>query len=445
MISPPRSSGRRIAPVRFCFTAFWRAGGALAILASLTACSHEKAEEPNVSVQIVTVEKKPLQRVVRSEAILFPLQQSAIVPKIAAPVKAFYVQRGSKVRKGQLLALLENRDLVAATQESKGAYEQAEAAYATTTGASLPEEVEKAKADAEGARIALEAEQKVYESRQELFQQGALPRKELDQATVNVTQARNQYDIAKRHLDALLAVGKQQELKSASGQLSSAKGKYLGSTAQLSYSEIRSPINGYVTDRPLFPGEMTASGTPLITVMDLSTVVARAHIAQDQAVLLKVGNRATITIPGLDDPVEGKVTVVSPALDPNSTTVEVWVEAKNKDQLLKPGSSVQLAIVAQTLPDAVVVPAAGVLTASDGTASVMVVGADSHAHQRAVKIGIKQDDYVQVLEGLKPGEKIVGTGAYGLPDNTKVTAEENKAPPEGSEKPEAGSSDKDEK
>src|SRR5262249_13001023 len=109
-------------------------------LISLTACSHEKEEEPTVTVQIVNAEQRTIQRIVRTEALLVPLQQSAIVPKISAPIKAFYVKRGSKVRKGQLLATLENRDLVAATEESKGAYDQAQAAYETTTAASLPEE-----------------------------------------------------------------------------------------------------------------------------------------------------------------------------------------------------------------------------------------------------------------------------------------------------------------
>jgi len=447
MTTPLRSfSGLKLAISSFSPSPFRMAVAVAALgFATLTACSHEKTEEPSVSVQIVPVENKTLHKVVRAEAILFPLQQSAIVPKIAAPVKTFYVRRGSKVRKGQLLAILENRDLVAATQESRGAYDQAEAAYTTTTAASLPEEIEKARLDVDANKVSLEAEQKVYDSRQELFQQGALPRKELDQASVNVTQARNQYEIAKRHLDALMAVGKQQELKSAAGQLESAKGKYLGSTAQLSYSEIRSPIDGVVTDRPLYAGEMTATGTPLITVMDLSTVVARAHIAQDQAALLKVGDKANITLAGLDDPVEGKVTVVSPALDPNSTTVEVWVEAKNHGQQLKPGSSSQLGIIAQTVSDTVVVPAAAILTAADGAASVMVVGSDSRAHQRAVKLGIRQDDNVQVVEGLKAGEKIVGTGAYGLPDNAKVTPEENNSPPESKDKPKVGSSDKDDK
>jgi HlyD family secretion protein len=386
-------------------------------------CSKQRTVEPNVAVQVAPVEKTTVKQIVTAEAILFPLQQSALMPKISAPVKAFYVKRGVRVHKGQLLALLENRDLSAAAEENKGAYEQAQAAYTTTTAASLPEELQKAKADLDSASKALDAQQKVYASREELFKQGALPRKELDQSAVDLTNAQNAYELARRHLTALQAVGKAQTLKSAAGQLQSAEGKYRGAEAQLSYSEIRSPIDGVITDRPLYPGEMAASGTPLLTVMDTSQVIAKAHIPQEQAQLLKVGDPATLIVPGEEKPVEAKVTIVSPALDPNSTTVEVWVQAKNRDQRLKPGSNVQLSIVAQVVPDALVVPASALLTASDGGTSVMVVGSDGRAHQQAVKAGIKQGDEVQVVEGLKQGQQVVASGAYGLPDNTKITVE----------------------
>ena len=323
----------------------------LLALGFMPGCAKEKAEEAVVNVQVATVEKKTLQRTVEADAILFPLQQSAIVPKITAPVKKFYVNRGSRVRKGQLLAVLENRDLAAAAQENRGAFDQAQAAYATTMAASLPEEIQKSQLDVQVAKEALDAAQKVFDSRQNLFNQGALPRRDLDQASVNLVQARSQYDIAQKHLNSVLAVNREQETKSAAGQLESAKGKYRGAKAQLSYSEIRSPIAGAVTDRPLYAGEIPASGTPLITVMDLSQVIARAHLPQDQAALLKVGDKGIITAPN-EQEVSGFVTVVSPALDPNSTTVEIWLQAKNPGQRLKPGSSVKISMQAQTIPDA---------------------------------------------------------------------------------------------
>jgi RND family efflux transporter MFP subunit len=213
--------------------------------------------------------------------------------------------------------------------------------------------------------------------------------------------------------------------------LESAKGKYMGAEAQMSYSQIRSPIDGVVTDRPLYPGEMAAASTPIVTVMDISQVIAKAHIPQPEAALLKVGDKATITVPGESEPVDARVTVVSPALDPNSTTVEVWVQAKNPDQRLKPGTSVQVSMLAQTIPDAVVIPATALLTGQDGTTSVMVVGADNRAHQKPVSVGIRQGDQVQITEGLQAGDHVVASGAYGLPDNTQVTvAAQTEKPPE---------------
>jgi HlyD family secretion protein len=300
----------------------------------------------------------------------------------------------------------------------------------------LPEELQKAEAEAQQTKQVLEAQEKVFQSRQQLYQEGALPRKELDQSQVEIVQARNQYALAKRHLDTLQAVGKQQELKAAAGQLESAKGKYLGAAAQLSYSEIRSPIDGVVTDRPLYPGEMAAAGTAIVTVMDVSSVIAKAHIPQADAALLKVGDKGTMTVPGLDDPVEGKVTVVSPALDPNSTTVEIWLEAKNPKKQLKPGSSVLLALTAKTVEDALVVPAASVITAADGSSAVMIAGGDGRAHQKVVKVGIRQDDDVQIVEGVTSNDKVVATGAYGLPDNTKINIQTPaEAPKESKEAP----------
>jgi HlyD family secretion protein len=403
--------------------------GTLALL--LAGCSSESSDkESAVPVEVVSVEKTSIRRLITAEAVLYPLQQAALTPKVSAPVKKFYVKRGSRVHRGELLAVLENRDLAAAEEDSKGSYDQAQAVYETTTKAGLPEEIQKATLDAQAAQQLFEAQQKVYNSRQELYQQGAMPRKELDQAGVDLTNARNQYEIAQKHLDALLAMGKQQELRAAAGQLESAKGKYLGAAAQLNYSEIRSPMDGVVTDRPLYPGEMAAAGAALLTVMDISQVVARAHIPQPDAALLKIGDGASLTVPGEEQPMNGQVTMVSPALDPNSTTVEVWVQIKNPDGRLKPGTSGQLSMIAQTVPDALVIPAASLLTGQDGSTTVMVAGADGRAHQTKVRVGIRQGEQVQIVEGLKIGDRVVGAGAYGLPDNTKITAAKALASPD---------------
>ena len=422
----------------------WRHGASSVIpgllllaLALWPGCSNHESGEvaPTVTVQVATAETEKIERKITTDAVIYPLSQAALTPKISAPVRKFMVERGSHVRTGELLAQLEDQDLIAAVTDNKGAYEQAQAAYENATKGSLPEEMKKAELDAKAAQETLQVAQKLYESQQNLFKQGATPRKNVEDANLTYIQARNQYDLARKHLESLQKFGNEQELKAAEGQLTSARGKYEGAQAQLSFAEIRSPIDGVVTDRPLYSGEMAAAGSPLITVMDLSRVVARAHVDQQQAALLKVGNTASISAPGVADDIPGKVTQVSPALDPGSTTVEVWVQAANPHERIRPGASVRATIVAETVPKAVVVPAVAVLTAPDGGTSVMVVDAQNKPQQKSVKVGIREGDDAQVTEGLQAGERVVTVGAYDLskedPDvleKTKVQIEASAAP-----------------
>jgi len=389
------------------------------LLPLLNSCSRsEKESEPEVTVQAVKAERESIRQVIRSEAILYPKNQAAITPKIVAPVKTFYVNRGSRVHAGQLLAVLENRDLAAAETETKGSYQQAEATYGLETTSALPEEWQKADYDLKSSKEAYDAQQKVYDSRKTLYDQGALPRKEYDQSVVALTQAKSQYEIAAMHMAALQSAGKKDQLKSAAGQLTSAKGKYEGAAAMLAYSEVRSPIDGVVTDRPGYAGETPPPGTPLLTVMDTSSLIARAHIPQEQAVQLKPGDAAAIKAPGNIE-AAGKVTLVSPALDPNSTTVEVWVEAPNGDGRLRPGTTVAVEMVAQTIHDAVVVPASALLKTPEGATSVMVIQ-DGHAQTVEVETGVREEGNVQITKGLSGGETVIVRGSYALPDKTRV-------------------------
>src|SRR5207253_1238485 len=96
-----------------------------------------------------------------------------------------------------------------------------------------------------------------------------------------------------KHLQALQAVNMQTTTQTAAGQLETAE-------ANVGFTRIRSPINGVVTDRPVYAGETPAAGAAIVTIMDISRVTARAHLPQEQAALLKVGNEAEINLPGSD-------------------------------------------------------------------------------------------------------------------------------------------------
>ncbi|HUX45814.1 MAG TPA: efflux RND transporter periplasmic adaptor subunit, partial [Terracidiphilus sp.] len=179
-------------------------------------------------------------------------------------------------------------------------------------------------------------------------------------------------------------------------------------------------IDGVVTDRPLFAGETAAPGAPLITVMETSTLLAKTHIAQSLAQQLKVGDDASVSVPGLADPIAAKVSLISPALDPGSTTVEVWLKIDNKAGKLKVGTPIKASITGRIVAKAWTLPAAAILTALDSSKSVMVVGDDGAAHRKPVTLGIANSDEVQVLDGLTPSDLVITGGAYGLDEGTKV-------------------------
>ena len=395
--------------------------GAVALpLVLLPGCKKEAAPDTQVTVQAEHPEQGPIDEHIVADAVLAPQAQAAIAPKISAPVRKFYVQRGSRVKAGELLATLENNDLAAAAMDNKGSYAAAQAAFDTATKAQVPEDMLKAESDLAQAKANLDLNQSIVKSRKQLFAEGAIPGRDLDTATAALVQAQAAYDAAAKHLESMQSVSREAALKAAQGQLTSAEGKYKGAEAEVDYSEIHSPIDGVVTDRPLFAGETAPAGSPLVTVMDTSALLAKTHIAQSLSQQLKAGDESMVSVPGVADPVPAKVSLISPALDPGSTTVEVWIKIDNKAGRLKVGTPVKVSITGRSVEKAWKVPAAAIITAQDGTKSVMVVGDDGTAHRKPVTTGIADADDVQITGGLAATDLVITGGAYGLDEGTKV-------------------------
>jgi multidrug efflux pump subunit AcrA (membrane-fusion protein) len=383
-----------------------------------------EAAEPPTNVQVEAVHLGAIDRAITADAVLYPVDQANVTSKISSPVKRVLVKRGDRVKAGQLVAELESADLAAAAAESQQQYNQAESNLQTIMGATGPEDLTKAQADLEAARQTLDAAKTVYNNRVDLVKQGALAQKLADDARVTMVQAQSQFDTDQRHLQALNQVAQREQLRGAQAQADAAKAHYDSAAVQLSYARILSPINGVVADRPVYPGEMAAPGTPLISIVDISSVVARANVPVSDAAYIKVGRPATVLLK--DGNLPGKVTVVSPQVDPASTTVEVWVEIPNTDERLKPGGSVRVSINAETIQNTIIAPATALLNSDEGGQIVMVVTKDNVAHEHKVNVGVRQGMNVQIISGVQEGDQVVTVGGLGLEDKAKVKVQ---APP----------------
>ena len=387
----------------------------LLVALTLTACGGKKEQEtaPVVTVDVAPVLLSKIQRTIRADGLLYPRQQAAIAAKISAPVKKTYVQRGDRVHAGQLLLELENQDLAGAATESRASLSLAEATFETTSRATVPEELQKAELDARAAKDAVDAQQSVFDNRQRLFREGAIAQKDVNDSQVALSQARTLNETAQKHLNDLKAFANEQALKAAAAQRDAAKGHNEAAQAQLSYSRITSPIDGVVTDMPFYAGETAPAGTAVVTVMDVTRVTARAHVSQTDATEIAVGNDASLIGPN-GVPITAKVTHVSPALDAANTTVEIWIEADNKDGKLRPGASLRVEMVAKTVPNALVIPQVAVMTSPTGATFAILIDKDNKPHLRKIAVGIRDAGSAQVTDGLGSGDRVATTGAFEL-------------------------------
>ena len=353
--------------------------------------------------------------------MLAPVASAAISARVSALIRAEYVQRGARVRRGQLLVSLDDSDLKGSALDSTGAVRSAQANYTATSETLIPEQTKKARLEDEQLKAALSVATRAAQERQALYKQGALSGRDADAAYAAEVQAQAAYDAARQHAALLEQTTRVTDLQAADGQLTSARGRLLNAQAQVDFTKLRSPINGVVTDRPLFPGETAVAGTPVITVMDTSSLLAKLHVAQALAQKLKVGHAAKVTVPGVDDPVEAKVSFISPALDAGSTTVEIWLNLPNADGHLKVGTPVRAVIEGTIIAKAMQVPASAIVPADDGSTNVVVVAANGTSQKKAVKLGIRTTQSAEIVSGLTATDNVITEGGYGLDNGTKVT------------------------
>src|SRR5580658_9196461 len=236
----------------------------IVVIALLAGCGKAKEKEAGETeaptpVQVDDVTRGPIDLIVTANAVLYPVNQANVTSKISAPVRRILVNRGDHVKAGQLLAELESRDLAASAQESKSQLDQAQAAYATTTGATVPEDRTKAEADLQSARQTLDAAKILYNNRVDLQKQGALAQKLVDDAKVAMVQAQSQLDTAQRHLQSVQQVTGTEQLRAAQAQVNAARAHYDSAAVQVVYAQVLSPITGIVADRAVYPG---ATATP---------------------------------------------------------------------------------------------------------------------------------------------------------------------------------------
>jgi HlyD family secretion protein len=338
------------------------------------------------------------------------------------------------VKAGEVMAVLESRDLVAQRNEAIATLNQERANERSVTTGTIPQtnaQDQKALRDAQ-AKVATASA--TYERRRVLYAQGGISKKDLETAQFDLTTAENELRLTEQTIALRAQSLNPNDRALAAARVQAAQQHVATLDAQLSYATIRAPITGIVTDQFQYEGEFAAAGGKLFNIADISQVIVKAPFADTVAAQLKVGDPATVLPTDTSgESMTGQVTLISRASDPLNRTVEVWVTLANGAGRLRANGAAQITAATLTRNNAIVVPAAAVTleasNANEGT--VMVVDASSVAHEVKVVVGVRTADKMEITEGLQGDETVVIEGNYALADATKVAVtEENKAEPE---------------
>jgi len=405
----------------------------LALLIIVWRWRNSAATEPEasvvVSVKVAKAERKPISANVSAVGTIFPRDKAEVAAKVSAQIKQMALLKNKLVKAGEVIAVLESRDLVAQRNEAVAALREAQASERSVVTGTIPQtnaQDEKALRD---ARAKVANTRATYARRQVLYERGGISKKDLEASQLEVTTAEDELRLQEQTVTLRTKSLNPNDRALAQARTAQAQQHLATVDAQLSYATIRAPITGVVTDQFQYQGEFAAAGAKLVTISDISQVIVKAPFSDTVTANLNVGDSATVLpTDQAAEQMTGQVSLVSRASDPTNRTVEVWVTLGNGAGTLRANGAAQITIAAQTKTDAIVVPTAAVTlestNADEGT--VMVVDSGNVAHETKVTIGIRTPEFVEIVSGLQPGETVVIEGNYALPDGTKVEISEDK-------------------
>ncbi len=371
-----------------------RIGSAVALAILLAGCSSERGANEMTSfsssesktdtaalftipqdqmshVQVVTVQASKLTRTLRlTGAVAYnAFSTTPVITQVGGPVAKILVVPGDRVKRGQPLLEVSSPD------------------YSLLLAAYLK------------ARDTFRVADKNYERAQDLFAHHAIADRDLLQAESDRIQAQADLSAAEEGMK-ILGIPKPEDLEKSP------------ISAQI---PLLAPIGGEIVERLVSPGQVMQAGTTqAFTISDMSTVWVMANIYQDDLAYVKTGDPATITTDSYPDKFSGKISFISPALDPTTRTLQARIVVDNPGGKLKKDMYCVATVTAGTISNAIAVPDSSILRDDENQPFVYVANNSNQFGRRQVDIGQTENGQTQILKGLSPGDKVAANGSLFL-------------------------------
>lgn len=367
----------------------------------LSGCGKEVVEEEIIkSVEVKQIYGDIYQNKLSLSGNILPSQVVKVAFKVPGVVTQANFEEGTFVKKGQLIAAVEQDEYNLQVQASSSDYESAKLQIESE----IPARINQAKAQYELTKA-------TYDRVKALYEAGGATKSQLDEITAKKTADENTYKIA---LEAESIARAKLEKAEAGLELSNTK---------LSDTAINSPIEGIVMKKLVEEGEIIAQGYPVAAIGQVDVVDVEIGVSDQDIKHIEFGQKVKVYLYGLDKSFDGVVGEISPSADPTTRTFAVKVKVKNPNFEIKPGMVAKVDIPVSSV-EGILIPVSSVLSRPEGEVVYIYNEETKTVRKQLVETGDIVKDKITILSGIKNGEKLVVDGQFKLNDNDKVSVEE---------------------
>ncbi|MDZ7642003.1 MAG: efflux RND transporter periplasmic adaptor subunit [Desulfurivibrio sp.] len=392
------------------------------------ATSAQSSSQKAPLVELAAVERGEISRQIELTGEIVATREIKIQSTVEGPVGFSPWREGDRVKKGEKLIEIDRPLYRAEVKEAEANLAVAKSKLADLKAGTRPQEIAQAEQNVEYLQACADFNRKNQERVRELAEKGGVSGEELEKARMSFIECQTNLVSAQEKLSMLKTGPTQTELAIQEAEVDKARATLDKARAKLSETRIDAPFDGIITKVYVHPGDLATPQAPLLEMLDPASLVVRFSVSETLISDIEPGMNATVRLdayagrdfhePCYNQGCEIKISRIFPESNPDSGTVPVEAELTTSHDLM-PGMFARVVLPVQTEHEAVLIPTSALLSTSGDREAVFVVS-DGKAMRREIQLGLEQDGRIQVLEGLKPGEKVVVAGMNNLKHGAAV-------------------------
>lgn len=400
---------------------------ALLFISILSGCQEEDAtkEFAELYVTAYTVGEQSLSNAERFYGEIVSKETVTISSSIPGNIKLAPTKNGEEVEKGDLLFLIENKDLESESLNKKAAVEVSKANLEKIKAGVSEQEINSVEKNTQAAKAKYEAAGSNTDRLTILFENGAISKQQLEQAQTELEIAKSQYEALKYQLEQLKAGPTKETVDVGETQYQQANIAYNAVLSKMEDLSIKSPISGFILDIQAEKGEFVGAGMPLAFIHNINQVYALINIPESYYLTLKQGAQVEVNIPILNKNFNGTIIEMPPHADLKTNLFQVKVMINNENGLLKPGMTAEVTIPVADKKTTITIPTDAVL--NDRGEYIVYVIENNIARRRVIQTGIQTNTNIEIVSGLQKGEDILIDGVEFVRDGDKVQTVEKES------------------